>query len=176
MYTPQVTIKEPQYFPVSIPHNYDNGLGFGQGSVDGVYNQYYRGGFHRPQHPEVDRGIRRRFNLRGFRGSMRYDSKCNPYRCHYDSEPYYDEYYISPELDNYGLLEKNIRYREAIPVVGSNKSEEHSSQNTESTGSGNESVGVFDYTNTILNDQILNVFTIIIFVIVMFFLFVTCKF
>lgn len=69
------------YFPASLGFNEDNGLGFGQGSTAGVYNQYYRGGFHRPKVEEVDEGIRRRFNLK---------DRCDPYRCHYDPEPYYE--------------------------------------------------------------------------------------
>lgn len=69
-----------QYFPVSVPYNDDEGLGFGQGSTAGVYNQYYRGGFHRPQAPEFDRLSRRKFNLNEYDG-------CGPYRCHYDPDP-----------------------------------------------------------------------------------------
>lgn len=63
------------YFPVSIPHNYDNGLGFGQGSTAGIYNQYYRGGFHRPQIPEFHRNDRNRFNNH---------LGCDSYKCHFN--------------------------------------------------------------------------------------------
>jgi hypothetical protein len=100
--TTKVDICEPKVFPASTLESRsmgDSGLGFGQGSVAGVYNQYSYKGFHRPQHPEIDRGLRRRFNLRGFRGSRQYDNingekvcGSNPYRCHYDPEPYFDEY------------------------------------------------------------------------------------
>jgi len=71
------------YFPVSLPDNYDSGLGFGQGSVDGLYNSYYRGGFHRPQHPhpEFDRDVRNTFNLK---------NNCYENRCRYDPEPHFD--------------------------------------------------------------------------------------
>lgn len=77
------------YFPVSADSIYslktggDNGLGFGQGSTAGIYNQYYRGGFHRPHVPQ-QYGIdsRRMFNLKGHKGNL----KCDSYSCHYDPE------------------------------------------------------------------------------------------
>lgn len=83
----------PSLFRVS-PQDYnpvDHGLGFGQGSTQGVYNVYSKCGFHRPQHPEFSRSERRRFNKRGYRGSQGYYSCDNPYQCHYDPEPYFDE-------------------------------------------------------------------------------------
>lgn len=75
----QAKVHQSQHFPVSVTHNYDNGLGFGQGSVAGVYNQYPKGGFHRPGAPlpEISRLARHQFNLKG----------CNKsYRCHYDPD------------------------------------------------------------------------------------------
>jgi hypothetical protein len=72
-----------------LPHNDDQGLGCGQGSTDGVLSTFYRGGFHRRQLPEPSRALRRQFNLRGYRGSN--SCKNDPYACHYDPEPFFDE-------------------------------------------------------------------------------------
>lgn len=64
--------------------NLENGLGFQQGSTDGVYNQYYTGGFHRPQRPEYTRDERNAFNLKG----------CNKaYKNFYDPDVQYFDYY-----------------------------------------------------------------------------------
>lgn len=106
--TTKVDICEPKVFPAS-PYEKtsmgDSGLGFNQGSVEGVYNQYSYKGFHRPQVPEIDRGLRRRFNLRGFRGSREYScagGSSDSYRCHYDPAPYFDEYKLpSHTYNNY---------------------------------------------------------------------------
>lgn len=70
----------------------DHGLGFGQGSTNGVHSSSSSCGFHRPQHPEFPRNLRRRFNMRGYRGSENYSSCENPYMCHYDPEPFFDEH------------------------------------------------------------------------------------
>ena len=73
------------------PQRDDNGLGFEQGSTDGVFNTYTRRGFHRPQLPVTDRATRRRFNLRGYRGAQSNWACGWPYACHYDPAPFYEE-------------------------------------------------------------------------------------
>lgn len=76
-------MKQSGYFPVSLGSNTDHGLGFGQGSMAGVYNQYHRGGFHRPsQFDELDLDTRHKFNLKG----------CTTYKCHYDPDLYMYRY------------------------------------------------------------------------------------
>lgn len=78
--------------------NLENGFGFQQGSTDGVYNQYYRGGFHRFQRPEFSRKDRDRFNLKG----------CNKaYRHHYDPDGviYVNHYSI---MNNNDITNDNI--------------------------------------------------------------------
>jgi hypothetical protein len=74
-----------------LPHNDDTGLGFMQGSTQGVFNTYGKRGFLRPELPVVDREVRRRFNLRGYRGAREGWSCGWPYACHYDPEPFYQE-------------------------------------------------------------------------------------
>ncbi len=80
-------------FEVHHPSLDDHGLGFGKGSVMGVYNTYYRKGFLRDQLPETDVGLRNMFNLRGHRGAEQYYQPQNPYQCHYDPKPYFDSEY-----------------------------------------------------------------------------------
>ncbi len=78
------------YFPVSLNDKSDNGLGFMQGSTDGVYNQYYTTQCNRTLRPEISRTKRNKFNLVG----------CNSaYKCHYNPYPL--------ENDNYNELEYN---------------------------------------------------------------------
>jgi hypothetical protein len=84
----------PQLVLATLPHNIDEqGLGFGQGSTDGVLNTYPRGGFHRRSLPPPSRSARRRFNMRSYRGTN--NNNCLGLTltnaCHYDPEPYYDE-------------------------------------------------------------------------------------
>jgi hypothetical protein len=74
-----------------LPHQDDTGLGFGQGSTQNIFNTYNKRGFLRPQLPVLDRNIRRRFNLRGYRGARDAWSCGWPYACHYDPEPFYQE-------------------------------------------------------------------------------------
>lgn len=105
--TTNVEICEPKGFLTMPDINDDNGLGFGQGSLDGMFNQYYTSyGFHRPRHPEVDRGLRNRFNLKGFRGSYQYNTCSNPYKCHYDPAPYFDEYKLPEHSYNFNNVSK----------------------------------------------------------------------
>ena len=93
---PELLVPQQDGFFAWLPHNDDNGLGFGQGSTDGVRNTYGRRGFHRPQLPEVDRATRRRFNLRGYRGAESNWGCGWPYACHYDPEPFYQEKKVTP--------------------------------------------------------------------------------
>ncbi len=88
-------------FKATIPDKYDSGLGFQQGSTDGVYNNYSSCGFHRPQHPEFPRNLRRRFNLLGYRGSENYGACLSAYKCHYDPDPFFDEEIPTNLRDDY---------------------------------------------------------------------------
>ena len=162
--TTRITLKKSTRFPVSVPHNYDNGLGFGQGSVAGVYNQYYRGGFHRDSSPEFDINSRRAFNMRV------YDNQCSPYRCHYDPN----------SLD--AILKREYRYNElindyAVPLLNKRDVDEVTcAAGTEDegylqSGGNSHSRSHSDTTVThLVNDQIKNVMFVIVFVIVLFFL------
>ena len=82
------------YFPVSLNDKSDNGLGFMQGSTDGVYNQYYTNMCNRQPLPEISRSQRNKFNLKG----------CNTaYKCHYDPYPLNeddDDFYESTTNSN----------------------------------------------------------------------------
>lgn len=60
-----------------VPDQNDSGLGFYQGSTDGVYNSYPNRGFNRPRCPEIPEITRRVFNKHFFRCE-------DPYKCHYD--------------------------------------------------------------------------------------------
>ena len=92
-------------FEVHHPSLDDHGLGFGKGSVMGVYNSYYRGGFLRPQLPETNVGLRNMFNFRGYRGAENYYKPNNPYQCHYDPKPYFDEC-LPAFRYNHGIMSK----------------------------------------------------------------------
>ncbi len=83
----------PDYFMADVNDYTDSGLGFMQGSTDGVYNQYYAGNCNKKRLPESTKLQRREFNL----------TKCNSaYRCHYDPYP----------LDNDGDINELIEYRQ----------------------------------------------------------------
>ena len=85
----------------------EKGLGFGRGSVEGVYNQYYNptcndcdtwpelkicdGGIARNKINYVSREIRNRFLKKGYCGSEGYYDPDYPYKRHYDPNPYFSE-------------------------------------------------------------------------------------
>ena len=96
--------QQPTYFPVSLNFYDDNGLGFGQGSTAGVYNQYAKGGFHRPRMHQPSTQSRKSLNL----------NECvTPYLCHYDPE----KYNVTPEhieLPNIGNAQHNIKNNRLI--------------------------------------------------------------
>lgn len=92
---PEIVVKNVSGIFADLPFNAasdgadDNGLGFGQGSTAGVLNTYAKRGIHRPELQPTSRQLRRRFNLRGYRGTNR---NCgSAYACHYDPAPYFDE-------------------------------------------------------------------------------------
>ena len=137
---------QTKHFPVSLTH--DNGLGFGQGSTDGIYNQYPRGGFHRPQTKEFNMNDRRQFNN---------GVACDSYSCHYNPET----------LDD-------IRYHESIEYTCTTPTEKNivsvNAKYPESADNIMQSASISHGAN-LLNSQINNVFLIIITIIGFFFLF-----
>ena len=73
-------------YALITPPEEDNGLGFMQGSTDGVVNTYGKRGFHRPGAPESSREERDHFNLRDRQYGCRNFFE-SPYACHYDPSP-----------------------------------------------------------------------------------------
>ena len=150
----QQSQKNLGHFPVSLPHNHDNGLGFGQGSTSGVYNQYYRGGFHRGVPLEADMNVRRWFNN---------GVTCDSYSCHYNPETLNDK-----------------RYHESVEYTCTPRPSQGTPELLDSAHSADkkiyednnllQSVGI-SHDASLLNGQINNVFIIIIAIIVFFFLF-----
>lgn len=183
-------------FPVSLPNNSDNGLGFGQGSTDGVYNQYPRGGFHRPlshSMPEFDTLDRRNFN-RNFAG------KCDSYKCTYDPDKFYKQCKIPQKRNTYVLginnieqfdsvnpvnpvyIDQRIAYAEnseITPLSEANDANDANKENLEpmqpmqmTPMTQLESVDNSYFSKSLLlNGQINNVFFIIISIVAFFFLF-----
>ena len=73
-------------YALITPPEEDNGLGFMQGSTDGVVNTYGKRGFHRPGAPQPTREDRDHFNLRDMQYGCR-NFFNSPYACHYDPFP-----------------------------------------------------------------------------------------
>jgi hypothetical protein len=73
----------PPYRPWSDPY-YENGLGFGMGSTDGLVNRYQ--GNHRPESQKAERDL---FSLRNFNDA---------YACHFD--PLYEKHETLPATCN----------------------------------------------------------------------------
>lgn len=176
-------------FPVSLPHNYDNGLGFGQGSTAGVYNQYPRGGFHRPHHPEhslpeFDTLKRRQFNNYVV-------GKCDPYKCHYNPTKFFKRCDIPQQLDRYVLqsvgraagnrdgiepfeVAQETIYTEKgtiTPLKENAIAETNINNNTTSVPSRDSLKSDSLIHSTIINSQINNLFIIILSIVAFFLLF-----
>lgn len=117
---PELDVKTPEGVLAKTPYIDDNGLGFTQGSTGGVLNTYYRGGFHRPQLPEFSLKDRNAFNLRSYRGTS---NSCtgsfirNPYACHYDPKPYFDEGEVSSLRENKKIAVSSSQ-KSTFPYLG----------------------------------------------------------
>ena len=81
-------IADGTYALISPPEE-DNGLGFLQGSTDGVVNTYGKRGFHRRGAPMASRQDRERMNLHDCEYGC-HNFFTTPYACHYDPSPSID--------------------------------------------------------------------------------------